>query len=79
MAAAEELQAYHVIPADLLLIFVVVLDLAVTVACLGGLSKRAVLFRYVCVYQLFMFYCCSCRTVSKHTTTHTDREWHKIA
>ena len=79
MAAAEELQAYHVIPADLLLIFVVVLALAVTVACLGGLSKRAVLFRYAWVYQLFLFYWCSCCTVSKHITTHTDREWHKIA
>lgn len=64
MAAAEELQTCHVMPADLLLIFLVVLDLAVTVACLGGLSKRAVLFRYVCVYQLFLFYCCSCCTVN---------------
>lgn len=58
MAAAEELQAHHVIPADLLLIFVVVLDLAVTVACLGGLSKRAVLF------DTFVFIDCFCFTVA---------------
>lgn len=60
MAAAEELQNRHVISADLLLTYLVVLDLAVTVTCLGGLSKRAVLFRYVCAYQLFLVYCCSC-------------------
>lgn len=52
MAAAEELHTHHVIPADLLLIFIVVLDLAITVACLRGLSKRAVLFQYVFVQSI---------------------------
>lgn len=57
MAAAEELQTCHVILAGLLLIFLVLLDLAVTAVCLGGCLSRQSLFDTTFGdYRLFCYF-----------------------